>query len=69
VMLWQTEHSRIFLLRREWRRRAPGVFGRRAQQKKSEALRGFLSDAGEVLQFIDQAFDRSGEIRHVGCVA
>ncbi len=46
-----------------------GVFRRRAQQKESEALRGFLSDAGEVLQFIDQAFDRSGEIRHVGGVA
>jgi hypothetical protein len=28
-----------------------------------------LADAGQMLQFVDEAFDRSGKIRHVRCVA
>jgi hypothetical protein len=40
------------------------VFRRRAQDKKCEALRGFLSNAGKMFEFVDEAFDRSGKIGH-----
>jgi len=36
---------------------------------EGEPLRGLLADAGEMLQFVDETFNRSGKIRHVLCVA
>ena len=48
---------------------AESVFGSGAEDVEGEALGGFLADAGEVLQFVDQTFNRSGKIRHVLCVA
>src|SRR5271163_1129432 len=45
------------------------VFRSRTQNKEGQTLGGFLSDSGQVLQFIDQSFNRSGKIRHARCVA
>src|SRR5262249_38192445 len=46
-----------------------GVLGRGAKEVKRKALSGFLANAGEMLKFIDQAFDWGGEIGHEKCVA
>jgi hypothetical protein len=36
---------------------------------KRQPLRGLLANSREMLQFIDESFDGSGEIRHSACVA
>ncbi len=54
-----------FLFRVANRIRQPQrVFRRTSQKKKRQPLCGFLSDSGQVFQFIDESFDRSGKIRH-----
>ncbi len=50
-------------------RQRQGIFGRRSQQMKRQALSGFLANSGEMFQLIDEAFDGSGKIRHAACVA
>jgi hypothetical protein len=40
------------------------IFRRAAQNKEGQPLSSFLSNPGEVLQFIDKSFDRSSKIRH-----
>src|SRR5579883_904733 len=45
------------------------VLGCGAEQMKGEALGGFLANAGEMLEFVDETFDWSGEIGHERCVA
>src|SRR5262249_31133211 len=45
-----------------------GILGRRPQNVERKSLRGFLSDSGKVLQFVDQALNRHGKIRHARCV-
>src|SRR5208282_1123260 len=42
-----------------------GLVAVRAKQIKGEALRGFLPDAGQMFQFVDQTRYGWGEIRHV----
>ena len=46
-----------------------GIFRRGPQEKKRQALRRLLADAGKMFQFIDESFHRSGEIWHAACVA
>jgi hypothetical protein len=46
-----------------------GFFGRGAQEMKCEALRGFLSNAGEMFESVDESFNWGGKIGHEGCLA
>ena len=45
-------------------RQVLGVLAAGAQHVKGEALRGFLADAGQALEFVDQPRQRLGEIGH-----
>src|ERR1700737_1306795 len=40
------------------------VLGRTAQQIERKSLRGLLSNAGEMFEFVDQSLDRGSKIRH-----
>src|SRR5579863_10721461 len=62
-MLLQTEHSRIFSFanRIGQRERLTAVV---AEQMKSEPLGGLLTNAGKMLQFVDQTGDRGRKVRH-----
>jgi len=41
-----------------------GVFAAGAQHVEGDALRGFLADAGQVFQCVDEAGQRFGEVGH-----
>jgi hypothetical protein len=47
-------------------RQAFGGFPVIAQDMKSEPLRGFLSDARQAFEFLNQTGERFGEVRHRG---
>ncbi len=70
VMLWQVRAGPNLLFRVADRFGQRECFFRRGtQEMERQPLRGFLSDAGQVFQFIDESFNRSGKIRHAPCVA
>ena len=41
-----------------------GILAAGAQDVKRQALRGFLPDAGQAFEFVDEARQRLGEIGH-----
>ncbi len=45
-------------------KRLPGIGQKSAQRIAFHVLRGLLPDAGQALEFVDEARERFGEIRH-----